>query len=170
MTATEQRFGKGFYQNYFRKPGLAEASREKDVAATFRRTFSGVRNPEPSEGFLGLLREPEALPDWLTEKDLATFVEQFTASGFAGGLNCYRNLDRNWGQTAAWQDVPITAPTLYITGKHDAMRVVYPLTDAVRAIVPNLRGVVDVPDCAHWTQQERRDVVTAALLDFLRGL
>jgi pimeloyl-ACP methyl ester carboxylesterase len=43
------------------------------------------------------------------------------------------------------------------------------LTDAVRAIVPNLRGVVDVPDCAHWTQQERPDLVTAALLDFLRG-
>jgi pimeloyl-ACP methyl ester carboxylesterase len=37
-------------------------------------------------------------------------------------------------------------------------------------IVPNLRGVVDVPDCAHWTQQERPDLVTAALLDFLRGL
>jgi pimeloyl-ACP methyl ester carboxylesterase len=33
-----------------------------------------------------------------------------------------------------------------------------------------LRGVVDVPDCAHWTQQERPDLVTAALLDFLRGL
>jgi pimeloyl-ACP methyl ester carboxylesterase len=50
------------------------------------------------------------------------------------------------------------------------MRVVYPLTDAVRAIVPNLRGVVDVPDCAHRTRQERPDLVTAALLDFLRGL
>ena len=96
--------------------------------------------------------------------------KQFTASGFAGGLNWYRNLDRNWEQTAAWQDVPITAPTLYITGESDAMRVVYPLTDAVRAIVPNLRGVVDVPDCGHWTQQERPDLVTAALLDFLRGL
>ena len=36
--------------------------------------------------------------------------------------------------------------------------------------VPGLRGVVDVPNCAHWTQQERPDLVTAALLDFLRGL
>jgi pimeloyl-ACP methyl ester carboxylesterase len=50
------------------------------------------------------------------------------------------------------------------------MRVVYPMTDAVQAIVPNLRGVVDVPDCAHWAQQERPDLVTAALPDFLRGL
>jgi hypothetical protein len=36
--------------------------------------------------------------------------------------------------------------------------------------VPNLRGVVDVLDCAHWTQQKRPDLVTAALLDLLRGL
>jgi pimeloyl-ACP methyl ester carboxylesterase len=170
MTLTEQRFGKGFYQNCFQEPGVAEASLEKDVAATFRLALSGVRNPEPSEGFLGLFVEPEALPDWLTEEALATFVEQFTASGFAGGLNWYRNFDRNWEQTTAWQDVPITAPTLCISGENDAMRVVYPLNDAVRAIVPDLRGVVDVPDCAHWTQQERPDLVTAALLDFLGGL
>jgi hypothetical protein len=31
------------------------------------------------------------------------------------------------------------------------------LTEAVRAIVRNLRGAVDVPDCAHRTQQERPD-------------
>jgi pimeloyl-ACP methyl ester carboxylesterase len=35
MTVSEQRFGKGFYQNYFQEPGVAEASLEKDVAATF---------------------------------------------------------------------------------------------------------------------------------------
>jgi hypothetical protein len=58
------------------------------------------------EDFLGLFLEPEALPDWLTDEDLATLVDRFTASGFAGGLNWCRNLDRNWEQTAAWQDVP----------------------------------------------------------------
>ena len=50
------------------------------------------------------------------------------------------------------------------------MRTVYPLDDAVRAIVPNLRGVIDVPGCGHWTQQERPDVVTDALVEFLRDL
>jgi pimeloyl-ACP methyl ester carboxylesterase len=50
------------------------------------------------------------------------------------------------------------------------LRVVCPLSDAVRAIVPNLRGVVDVADCGHWTQQERPDLVTTVLLDFLGGL
>ena len=170
LTVTKQRFGEGFYQNYFQEPGVAEASLEKDVAATLRLTYSGIRSPEPSDGFLGLFAEPETLPAWLTEEDLATFVGQFTATGFAGGLNWYRNLDRNWELTAAWQDAPITAPSLYISGENDVMRTVYPMDDAGRAVVPKLRGVIDVPGCGHWTQQERADVVTGALLEFLRGL
>ncbi|MFE2061348.1 alpha/beta fold hydrolase [Streptomyces sp. NPDC059467] len=170
LTVTAQRFGDGFYQNYFQEPGVAEADLGKDVATTLRLAFAGVRAAEPSEGFLGLFAEPGALPAWLTEEDLVTFVEQFTTSGFAGGLNWYRNLDRSREQTAAWQDVPITPPSLYISGEHDAMRTVYPMDDAVRAIVPGLRGIADVPGCGHWTQQERPEAATGALLDFLRGL
>ncbi|OLZ65357.1 hypothetical protein AV521_32265 [Streptomyces sp. IMTB 2501] len=83
---------------------------------------------------------------------------------------CHRNLDRNWELTAAWQDAPITAPALYISGENDAVRTFYAMDDAARAIVPNLRGVVDVPECGHWTQQEQPEVVTEALLEFLRGL
>ncbi len=170
MTATKERFGAGFYQNYFQEPGVAESSLEKDVATTLRLSYAGVRSLEPSGGFLGLFDEPDALPDWLTEADLAIFVAEFTASGFSGGLNWYRNLDRNWELMAAWQDQPITPLALYISGESDAMRVVYPLDDPVRAILPNLRGVIDVPGCAHWTQQERPQVVTDALLEFLGAL
>jgi pimeloyl-ACP methyl ester carboxylesterase len=170
LTVTRQRFGDGFYQNYFQEPGVADAALDKDVAATLRMTYGGVRNPDPSPGFLGGFAEPETLPAWLTPDDLAIFVDQFTASGFTGGLNWYRNLDRNWELTAAWQDAPITPPSLYISGENDAVRGFYPMDDAARAIVPNLRGIVDVPGCGHWTQQERPDVVTGALLDFLRDL
>jgi epoxide hydrolase A/B len=170
LTVTRQRFGEGFYQNYFQEPGVADASLGKDVAATLRLTYGGVRSPEPSAGFLGRFAEPETLPAWLTEEDLAIFVEQFTASGFTGGLNWYRNIDRNWELTAAWQDAPITPPSLYISGENDVVRTFYAMDDAARAIVPNLRGVVDVPGCGHWTQQERPEIVTDALLEFLRGL
>ena len=170
LTVTRQRFGDGFYQNYFQEPGVADAVLGKDITATLRRTYAGVPNPSPEPGFLGLFAEPETLPSWLTAEDLATFVDQFTASGFTGGLNWYRNLDRNWELTAAWQDAPITPPSLYISGENDAVRTFYPMDEAARAIVPNLRGVVDVPDCGHWTQQERPEIVTGALLDFLKGL
>ncbi|MFC7585190.1 alpha/beta fold hydrolase [Nonomuraea antimicrobica] len=170
LTVSRRRFGDGFYQNHFQRPGVAEAELGKDVAATLRLTYGGVPDPEPSGGFLGLFAEPETLPAWLTEEDLATFVEQFTESGFTGGLNWYRNIDRNWELTAAWQDAPITPPSLYISGENDVVRHFYAMDDAARAIVPNLRAVIDVPGCGHWTQQERPEVVTDALLDFLREL
>ncbi|MFC0547375.1 alpha/beta fold hydrolase [Kutzneria chonburiensis] len=170
LTVTRQRFGEGFYQNYFQQPGIADASLDRDVAASLRLIYSGIRNPEPAPGFLGQFLEPATLPAWLTPSDLATFVDQFSRSGFTGGLNWYRNFDRNWELTAAWQDAPITPPSLYISGENDVVRSFYPMDAAARALVPTLRGIVDVPNCGHWTQQEHPEVVTGALLDFLRGL
>jgi len=38
----------------------------------------------------------------------------------------------------------------------------------MEAAVPNLRKVVLLPGCGHWTQQERADDVNAELIDFLR--
>ncbi|GAA1720075.1 hypothetical protein GCM10009745_81430 [Kribbella yunnanensis] len=46
----------------------------------------------------------------------------------------------------------------------------YPLDEAARAIVPNLRGAIDIPNCGHWTQQEHPELVNTALLEFLKGL
>ncbi|MFF9785782.1 MULTISPECIES: alpha/beta fold hydrolase [Streptomyces] len=116
--------------------------------------------------------KPSLLPGWLTEADLATFAGQFSTSGFTGGLNWYRNLDRNWELTTAWQDAPITPPSLYLSGERDSVRGIYPpdFLDNPDVIVPNLRGVVDIPDSGHWTQQERPAEVNKALLDFLSGL
>ena len=175
LTVTRERFGEGFYQNHFQQPGIADAELAKDVDASLRKILAGVPAGQPptagaEPGFLTAMAAPAALPEWISEHELAVFVEQFTASGFTGPINWYRNLDRNWELTAAWQDAPITPPSLYISGERDIVRTFYALDDAARAIVPNLRGVVDVPDCGHWTQQERPAVVNAALLDFLRTL
>jgi pimeloyl-ACP methyl ester carboxylesterase len=175
LVATRERFGQDFYQNYFQQPGVADAELSKDVAATFRKTLASIPATQPSmgdgePGFLNRLAEPDTLPEWLAEEDLATFVDQFTASGFTGGINWYRNLDRNWELTAAWQDAPITPPAVYISGERDVVRTFYALDDSARMVVPNLRAVVDVPDCGHWTQQERPTEVNNALLDFVRTL
>ena len=157
---------RGFYQNLFQLPGLADAELAKDVDATFRKIFAGVGEP----GLLDASAAPSTLPDWITEHELARFVEQFTESGFTGAVNWYRNLDRNWELTVAWQDVPITPPSLYIAGDRDFVRKLYALDDAARATVPSLRGVVDVRGCGHWAQQECPAVVNRAVLDFVRTL
>ncbi|TDD46236.1 alpha/beta hydrolase [Kribbella antibiotica] len=170
LTATAERFGPDFYQNYFQEPGVADAELGNDIEGSLRRIYAGVSTSNPTPGFAGQFADPEELPAWLPEEDLAVFVRQFTTSSFTGGLNYYRNLDHNWEQLAAWQDAPITPPSLYISGEKDMVRMLYPMDEAARAIVPDLRGVVDVPDCGHWTQQEKPEVVNAALIEFLKEL
>ena len=36
--------------------------------------------------------------------------------------------------------------------------------------VPALRRTIMLPGCGHWTQQERPQEVSAAMIEFLRGL
>jgi pimeloyl-ACP methyl ester carboxylesterase len=174
-----------FYWIYFQEPGVAEAELERDVDASLRKIVgglsSGVRQGErkhpldlpPSAGFLDLLAVPEALPPWIGEDELAVFVEQFRRTGFRGGLNWYRNIDRNWDLLAPWHGVPIAQPALFVAGSRDAVirgAMGERALQQMDAAVPGLRGKVILDSAGHWIQQERPDEVNAELLAFLRGL
>ena len=65
--------------------------------------------------------ELERLPDWLSPEDLAVYVAAYRHSGFRGGLNWYRNIDRNWELLAPWQDAAIRQPVLFIAGSEDGV-------------------------------------------------
>jgi len=170
-----------FYWQYFQPPGVAEAEFERDVAATMRATLAGRRlssDPakalfiEDGKGFLSDLDVSRPLPHWLTAADLAYFTEAYSKSGFRGGLNWYRNLDRNWELTAPWQDAQIRQPSLFIAGSKDA--VITGLIGAKRVadmdrVLTDLKGKIILEGAGHWVQQERPDEVNAALIDFLKG-
>ena len=49
------------------------------------------------------------------------FRRSLQKSGFRGGLNWYRNIDRNWELTAPWQGAQIHQPSLFIAGSKDAV-------------------------------------------------
>ena len=167
-----------FYWQYFQSPGVAEAEFERDVAATMRKVLGrGVSDPDAlfiteGKGFLGNILPVLALPDWISEADIATFAEAFQKSGFRGGLNWYRNLDRNWELTAPWQGAQIHQPSLFVAGSKDS--VVTGLIGAKRVnelerVLPNLRQKLIIDGAGHWVQQERPDEVNAALIAFLRS-
>ncbi len=107
------------------------------------------------------------LPEWLSADDVAYFASRFEISGFRGGLNWYRNIDRNWELGGSFQGRKIAQPTLFMAGDRD----VVPFNDqaeaAMRAIVTDLRDVVVLPGIGHWTQQEAPDAVNARLVQFL---
>jgi pimeloyl-ACP methyl ester carboxylesterase len=104
----------------------------------------------------------------LTEEDFEVFVRAFTKTGFRGGLNWYRNIDRNWEDSADLSQ-RITQPALMITAELDV--VLRPeMAEGMKEWVPELRKTVLVKGAGHWTQQEKPLEVNAALLEFLADL
>ncbi len=174
-------FGENFfYILYFQEPGKAEAELEADVRLTMRKLLysaSGDLVPTPEMGrprpktakFLDNMVDPAELPPWLSEADLAFFVGEFERTGFRGGLNWYRNIDRNWELMGAWRNAKVTVPALFLTGEKDPVRGFAPEAN-IRQHVPNLRDLVLVPGAGHWVQQEAPAAVNEALIRFLRGL
>lgn len=171
-----------FYQLYFQTPGVAEAELERDARATIRRlAFSGSGDYEGdrvfmvprSGGFLSRTADPATLPRWLTEADLDFFAGEFSRTGFRGGLNWYRNIDRNWELLAPFAGARVTVPALYLAGDRDLV-VAFPGMDQLIAnlsrFVPALRRTIMLPGCGHWTQQERPREVNAAIVEFLKSL
>jgi len=178
-----------FYQLYFQEPGLAEAELERDPRETIKKVLyygSGDARPTALKpgagtvgmvsregGFLGRREAPAALPAWLTEADVDFYAAEFARTGFRGGLNWYRNIDRNWELLAPWAGAKVTVPALYVTGDRDlvtAFRGMDQLLPALKQLVPDLRQTIVLPGCGHWTQQERPAEVNAAMLRFLGEL
>jgi pimeloyl-ACP methyl ester carboxylesterase len=126
-----------------------------------------------SGGFLSRTVEPATLPAWLTEADLDFYAGEFARSGFRGGLNWYRNIDRNWELLAPFANLRVSVPALYVAGDRDlvvAFRGMDQLLPNLTKFVPQLRASLMLSGCGHWTQQERPQEVNAAMLDFLRSL
>ena len=173
--------GERFYQLYFQQPGVAELELEHDIRRTMRAILcgeSGDASHVPDllvtdRGFLEPLEILDPLPKWLTEADLDHWESEFRRSGFSGGLNWYRNINRNWELLAPWSGATIGAPALYIVGDRDDVYQVPGVSEFVenlKRLVPRLTRMVVLEGCGHWTQQERPDEVSAALLEFLGGL
>lgn len=172
-----------FYQLYFQKPGVAEAELERDVRQTFLKVLGGGPRERPVSGPVGMVPRgsgflsdrlaPATLPSWLTEADIDFYVHEFERAGFRGGLNWYRNIDRNWELLASFAGAKVTVPALYMAGDRDLV-VGFPGMDRVIANlendVPRLRGKVILAGCGHWTQQERASQVNAAMIEFLQQL
>jgi pimeloyl-ACP methyl ester carboxylesterase len=178
------------YALYFQVPGMAEAEFERDVPTTMRKLLYGASGeagprqendgtPNPfgmvsrRDGLLAPLPSPAQLPIWLTETDLDTFATAFAESGFRGGLNYYRNLDRNWKLQSSLNGKTVNIPALYMVGERDVGLSIPGMRELIAAmpgLVPMLKEPIFLPGCGHWAPQERPHQVSTAILDFARSL
>lgn len=161
----EEMLGGDFYFVHFnRQPGVADAVLEENTFRFLRNLYrrnEPLRAPEPGMAMINLANAETPLGEPLMSDDeLAVFVAAFETSGFTGGINWYRNLDRNW-HLLADVDPIIHQPTLMIHGDRDAVRRSERLTD----FVPDAEVVT--LDCGHWIQQERPEETTRAMLKWL---
>ena len=120
-------------------------------------------------GFLDPLPKPDRLPYWLSEEDLNHYTAEYQRTGFTGPLNRYRCMDADWFDLPELGTGKITQPAVYITGDMDSayrLGTLEPMKDQLT----DLRAIVILPGCGHWTQQERPDEVNSALLAFLDDL
>jgi hypothetical protein len=161
-----------FYWLYFQTPGVAGAEFERDVDRTVRTLLYGTGVSlmmKPGQGFLGDAPIPEQLPSWLTDEDVSYYVETYKRTGYRGGLNWYRNMDRNWALSGGWEGLKVQQPALFIAGGEDGVIKFAPKPlEQLPTTVPGLKKILIVPDSGHWIQQQRPAEVNAAILEFLR--
>ncbi|HEY2301771.1 MAG TPA: alpha/beta hydrolase [Acidimicrobiales bacterium] len=168
------------YILYFQEPGEAEAELEADVRATLRRMMYSISGDIPESRFwnrpvgstfLDTTIEPDNLPAWLSDDDLDVFTAEFERSGFRGGLNYYRNIDRNAELMAPFAGRTVEQPAMFIGGERDIVLGATPETvERMRGVVPGLRRIEWLAGCGHWLQQERPADVNRLLLEFLGDL
>ena len=156
--------GEDFYIVWFQQPGIADAALASDV----RRTLTTSRQWTAQWAEEDPVRPPRR-PDWLSEEELNVYVETFERTGFTGGLNWYRNIDRNWELTAPVAERRVEQPAFFLTGELDLVRGFMP-AEAMSGWVTDLRAQVVIPGAGHWVQQQAPEEVNAALLGFLDAL
>lgn len=166
--------GEDMYILYFQEPGVADAALAENLDAVFDRMMRKAVDPElireagvNAGDFVEAVVNAPVLGEPLhTPEEHAVFLDTFRATGFTGGLNWYRNFDRNWEQTPELDGARIDGiPCLMITASWDPI-----LVPAMAAGMPEVVGDLEMHEiehCGHWTQQEFPDQTNALLTDFL---
>jgi pimeloyl-ACP methyl ester carboxylesterase len=165
-----------FYMLYFQEPGVADADLGRDPATTMTRMLAGLARVDAlaqpavmagdGRGFVERLPEPDGLPAWITQAELDHYVAEFSRTGFTGGINWYRNLDRNWKLTEHLTGAKVEVPALFVGGSDDPVLLMTPPA-VMDGWLTDDRGRVIVDGAGHWVQQEKPDEVNAALLRFI---
>jgi len=170
-----QRLGDSFYIVNFQDSDEADRAFAADVPHFFnmmmrrgqisRQLFNTLPDEKKVLSLLATVarKESSGVP-LLNQQELAIYVGAFEKSGFTGPINWYRNWSHNWRST---RQLPqkVGIPTLFI-GAEDDVIIAPEHIEAMKPHVADLE-IHMLPDCGHWTQQEKPDEVNRVILDWL---
>lgn len=150
---------------------ILESDIERFFAMTFRKPAPREKWPDLVPGVYDILarvergRATDPADLVISPEHLALYVEAYRRSGFRGGVNLYRNIDRNW-QIMREVDPRIDRPAMWIGAELDLF--VPPETaEGMEKFVPDLEKHV-LSGCGHWMMWEKPAEMNALILDWLK--
>jgi pimeloyl-ACP methyl ester carboxylesterase len=165
------------YMLWFQEPGVAEAAMEPHIANMFRGLMRGGVAPGDAmtrafaDGKLDMnpFRDLANLTPFgepiVSDAEVDHYIDVFTRTGLRGGINWYRNLDRN---AELYPDVGSNdpaVPCLMLCAEWDPV-----LPPAMAANMPNQIADLEmytIAKAGHWVQQEAPEPLNAHLVDWL---
>lgn len=166
------------YILWFQEPGRAESVMDPKARVIFDRLMRAPIDPAEAtrqmmaSGELDMnpFRRIEELqpntPLIVTPEELDTYVRAFEKTGFRGGINWYRNIDRNAREHPEVGVKKLALPCLMITAAWDIA-----LRPQMAAGMPALCSDLEMHNierAGHWVQQEFPDQVNAKMVDWLK--
>lgn len=166
------------YVAWFQQPGVAEAAMDPKVRPILTRI---LRTGAPLDTLIGfafadgkLDMNPFLNPEkWPPAGDplgsptvLDEYFRTYERTGFRGGINWYRNVDRNAAEHPTVGTQRLELPCFMLTAEWDpGLRPEF--AEPMRARCSDLE-MHHVEKVGHWVQQEAPDVVNARLLAWLK--
>ncbi len=170
--------GQVFYQANLRRAGAEQFLQQDIRGGLLRGLYSLSGEAAPDERFHAARpasnpgnNAPSKKPSFITDEEVDAIAAQFALSGYRGGLNYYRNMDRNWAMTPFLAGAKILQPTLFVAGAMDpVIQFLRHEYDELETNIPNLKKKVLIEGAGHWIQQEKPAEVNQHILEFLHAL
>jgi pimeloyl-ACP methyl ester carboxylesterase len=108
---------------------------------------------------------------WLPDRELQVYAQEYSRTGFQGGLNSYRvgRTPRLAAELTLFAGRTIDVPATFVSGRQDWG--VYQRAgslDAMQKACTRFRGVHLIDGAGHWVQQEQPAAVVDRIVGFLR--
>lgn len=169
-------FGDEYYVCRIQEPGAIEAEFARLGTDLVLRKFFTYRTPGPlfiPKSGWGSPDDEVPLPSWITEEDVKYYATQFDKTGFTGGLNYYRALNKTWELTSPWTGAEIKVPVKFVIGDLDLTYHTPGIQDFInkgglKKYVPLLDDVVIMKDVGHFINEEKPEEVSAHIISFIK--
>jgi pimeloyl-ACP methyl ester carboxylesterase len=154
-------------------PFLLKASTAEELAKLPRYYIMGLdKNMPQTVAPEAPTAAQEAHCKWLPDDELRVYSDEFTRTGFQGGLQWYRrNTDAKFRpELETYSGCTIDVPSCFVAGKSDWGP--YQSRGALQAMTSTacsqFQGAHFVDGAGHWAQQEQPEAVYATISQFLQ--